>query len=409
MKFVLDQLTKCSGRLGLLTNIERLPDKSFNTPLLLYLNPQLSREVLELSGFDLSNFAICLPIQNVEQMEKPVSAFKKGISKFVGLEECLTFISVRDSSEFASGNNDRGSVPIFKKAGKVNITAERYMNMMETFKPDFFCTLADGDTWKDAPKKRVIKSVERSKEFLEICIQRLKKDDTKISQNMVITLTGGYSEWERNSMLEEIKSLQDISGGYLIDGLHRNGHDATKIDFQSLKDIVTHSLQAVPTEKLKIMMGAYNPITVLELISLGIDIFDSSFINLVTNTNRALIFNFDLSNPIKRCPEIDLMDIVYKEDFRPFVEGCECLACRQNTRAYCNHLLNTHELLGPMLLTIHNLFHYRQFFESVRVAIKDDRLPEMKKLIADQYESNELLNYEPLTENGKQKFISETA
>lgn len=45
MKFVLESVTKCSGRLGLLTNIERLPDKTFRTPLLLFLNPQLSREV----------------------------------------------------------------------------------------------------------------------------------------------------------------------------------------------------------------------------------------------------------------------------------------------------------------------------------------------------------------------------
>lgn len=45
MKFVLESVSKCSGRLGVFTNIERLPDRTFKTPLLLYLNPQLSREV----------------------------------------------------------------------------------------------------------------------------------------------------------------------------------------------------------------------------------------------------------------------------------------------------------------------------------------------------------------------------
>lgn len=45
MKFVLESVTKCSGRLGLFTKIERLPEKTFKTPLMLFTNPQLSREV----------------------------------------------------------------------------------------------------------------------------------------------------------------------------------------------------------------------------------------------------------------------------------------------------------------------------------------------------------------------------
>lgn len=45
MKFVIETASKCSGRLGLLTSIERLPEALFRTPLLLYLNPQLTREV----------------------------------------------------------------------------------------------------------------------------------------------------------------------------------------------------------------------------------------------------------------------------------------------------------------------------------------------------------------------------
>lgn len=45
MKFVLETVSKCSGRLGLFTGIERLPEKSFKTPMALLLNPQLSREV----------------------------------------------------------------------------------------------------------------------------------------------------------------------------------------------------------------------------------------------------------------------------------------------------------------------------------------------------------------------------
>lgn len=49
MKFVLESASKCSGRLGHLTNIERIPNAMFKTPLLLYVNPQLSAEVSKIT------------------------------------------------------------------------------------------------------------------------------------------------------------------------------------------------------------------------------------------------------------------------------------------------------------------------------------------------------------------------
>ena len=78
----------------------------------------------------------------------------------------------------------------------------------------------------------------------------------------------------------------------------------------------------------------------------------------------------------------------YKDDFSPFVESCECLACKQHSKAYTNHLLITKELLGPMLLTIHNLHHYQKFFEAIHKCIRDDRLAELKELIEMQYKKN---------------------
>lgn len=75
----------------------------------------------------------------------------------------------------------------------------------------------------------------------------------------------------------------------------------------------------------------------------------------------------------------------YKNDFTPFAENCDCHACKNHTKAYTNHLLVTRELLGPMLLTIHNLHHYKRFFEVIRKCIKNDKLHELTTLVADQY------------------------
>lgn len=196
-------------------------------------------------------------------------------------------------------------------------------------------------------------------------------------------------------MAEHLKQHDDAIGGYFIDGLHRNGHEATSLEVEDLKEIVSYTSALLPADKLKVMLGAYLPHVTLELIMLGVDIFDSSLVNLVTNANRAFVFNFNLSDSVKRFPEIDLMDSKFKDDFAPFVEGCQCLACRKHTRAYTNHLLKTHELLGPMLLTIHNFHHYQRFFEAIREAIKGKQLPKLLELVADQYrESKDILTYE---------------
>lgn len=86
------------------------------------------------------------------------------------------------------------------------------------------------------------------------------------------------------------------------------------------------------------------------------------------------------------------------------MNDCDCLACKNHTKAYVNHLLITRELLGPMLLTIHNLHYYKKFFEAIRECIKNDKLNDLLTLVKEQYEENgHDLNYEPIVKEEVQK------
>lgn len=230
--------------------------------------------------------------------------------------------------------------------------------------------------------------------FLE-CLERKKASASLSNSSMIACVVGAYNEFERKKMVEQLKAFDDDISGYFIDGLHRNGHEATSINVPLFKQIVGNTVSMLPNDKMKIIFGAYLPHITLELVSMGVDIFDTSFVNLVTNANRAIVFNYNLKDPKKVFPEIDLADSKYREDFTPFVENCPCYACRKHTRAYTNHLLNTRELLGPMLLSIHNLYHYMSFFEAVRDAIRNDKLQELLKLIGEQYQEASELNYKP--------------
>ena len=68
----------------------------------------------------------------------------------------------------------------------------------------------------------------------------------------------------------------------------------------------------------------------------------------------------------------------YKADFSPLEEKCDCYACRNFTRAYIRHLLNAGEILGGVLLSIHNIRHTIRMMERARRAILDGCFPEFK-------------------------------
>ena len=62
----------------------------------------------------------------------------------------------------------------------------------------------------------------------------------------------------------------------------------------------------------------------------------------------------------------------YKEDFTPLDPQCSCYTCQNFTRAYLNHLLRSGEMLGFILLSIHNLHELINFTNKIRQAILND-------------------------------------
>jgi queuine tRNA-ribosyltransferase len=57
------------------------------------------------------------------------------------------------------------------------------------------------------------------------------------------------------------------------------------------------------------------------------------------------------------------------DDGAPLDEACGCLCCTRHTRAYLHHLFRAGEMLGPMLLTMHNLSYYQALMQGARRAI----------------------------------------
>ena len=106
----------------------------------------------------------------------------------------------------------------------------------------------------------------------------------------------------------------------------------------------------------------------LEAVQAGIDMFDATFIMWTTEMGHALQMTLGdgTSTATAAYSVIDLWSVDGRKDFTPFVANCQCFACTRHTRAYCHHLLQTHEMLAHVLLMCHNAYQYEQFFAQIR-------------------------------------------
>ncbi len=75
----------------------------------------------------------------------------------------------------------------------------------------------------------------------------------------------------------------------------------------------------------------------------------------------------------------------WKADTRPIDESCDCYTCRNFSRAYVRHLLNVNEMLGPRLVTVHNIHTYMTFMQDMRDAIRNGSFDEFRRTFESDY------------------------
>jgi queuine tRNA-ribosyltransferase len=182
-------------------------------------------------------------------------------------------------------------------------------------------------------KEDVATAVRRSADWAARCQEAHSRKD----QSLFGIVQGGVFEDLRLESVERIAPL-DLPGygigGYSVGEPH---------------DLMLESLGAVcdalPANKPRYLMGVGNPTTLLRAIGLGVDMFDCV---LPTRTAR-------LGTAFSSAGRMNLRNAQYARDFGPLDPSCGCSTCTQYTRAYLRHLVTTKEMLGPILLSVHNL------------------------------------------------------
>ena len=105
--------------------------------------------------------------------------------------------------------------------------------------------------------------------------------------------------------------------------------------------------RALPDDRPRYLMGVGNPTTLVRAVGEGVDMFDCV---LPTRTAR-------MGTAFSSQGRMNMRNAKYTRDFTPLDPECMCPTCQNHTRAYIRHLVKQDEMLGGILLSIHNL-HY---------------------------------------------------
>jgi len=379
-------------RLGTLFNSE----SQIDTPSLMFYTkygsvPHISREIFEKiipNDQALFNF----PLSTSFNFYEPVKQYKQGLNKFVGLENYFSCCSITDYADVTpQGYSQKDRVSIKTKGGNQLVDYNQYMDMMEVFKPSIYVTLCISDVNIDSSPSAIEKSVNISNRLFKSCLDRHHQSEALKNSRVIAPIQGGYNIQERIRSALFLSEFDVL--GFLFDGFFTNGTNVNTIPSDLILPVVKKTMEHLPNDKMKIIFGPWSPTLIIDLINSGIDIFDTTYPYLTTARNAALVFNYDLKykneSIVMNIPEyvfdetidafnnyeICLTDKSYFKSFKPIKDSCTCLTCKKHTRAYVHHLLVSNELLGSILLSIHNLHYFHQFFKDIReLLLKNSQL-----------------------------------
>jgi queuine tRNA-ribosyltransferase len=163
---------------------------------------------------------------------------------------------------------------------------------------------------------------------------------------------GGVDPELRRRSIDEITSLG--FDGYALGGLLVGEERDVRLD------TVAWAAPLLPADRPRYFMGIGDPAGMLDVIERGVDMFDCVLPTRMGRTGSALTWE----------GRLNLRNAAFTRDERPLDEDCGCPACSRFSRAYLRHLVNQQELLGLILLSIHNVRFLLDVTAGARAAIE---------------------------------------
>lgn len=199
------------------------------------------------------------------------------------------------------------------------------------------------------PQQRLKQAVERTIRWAEQCKAAHGND-----RQMLFGIVQGGVDLTLRSRCAEALVPMDFDG-YAIGGLSvGEGHDL-------MTATVRHTAALLPVDKPRYLMGVGMPVDMVEAVRAGVDMFDC----VLPTRNGRNAFAFTADGPIR------MRNSAYAQDTGPIEADCPCPACRWFSRGAIRHFFNVGEMLGPILVSLHNLTYYQRLMTQIRKQIED--------------------------------------
>ncbi len=230
----------------------------------------------------------------------------------------------------------------------LELTPESATRIQQQLGADIFMCFDDCAP-ADATYEAVRQSLERTSAWAKRCREAWTNRDRQALFGIV---QGGLFTDLRTESAQAIGGL-DLPGNAI-------GGVSVGETPEEMERVVAHTAPLLPPAKPRYLMGVGRPEDILMAIGHGVDMFDC-----VMPTRCA-----------RNCPvftppgKLNHKNPRVSEDAGPIEAECDCYACRNFSRAYLRHLLIAGEMLGPILLTVHNVRFYLRLVEQARAAIQ---------------------------------------
>ena len=217
-----------------------------------------------------------------------------------------------------------------------------------------------------AEKADVAASTKLSWEWAERCLASHKRPD----QALFGINQGGM---HLDLRLESVRRLCDIeqrsvaAGGRRFDGFGIGGYSVGE-DHETMFETLGTVARALPDDRPRYLMGVGNPTTLVRAVGQGVDMFDCV---LPTRTGR-------MGTAFSSTGRMNLRNAKYTRDFGPLDPACTCSVCTQYSRAYIRHLVKQGEMLGGILLSMHNIHFLIDLMRRAREAVLADAYAEFE-------------------------------
>ncbi|RMH26849.1 MAG: tRNA guanosine(34) transglycosylase Tgt [Planctomycetota bacterium] len=209
--------------------------------------------------------------------------------------------------------------------------------------------------------RRLDEANERTVRWLERCASRHACSGLADRQALFGIVQGGLDPDRRRWSAQRVCAI-DLPG-YAIGGV------AVGEGPDQIERVVSLTAPLLPEDRPRYLMGVGYERDLVAAVRAGCDMFDCV---LPTRNGRN-------ANAFTRTGQVRLKNAAFAEDDRPIEPGCDCPACagwgdapRPFTRAYLRHLFLAQEMLGPILVSLHNLRHFQRLLLDIRAAIRED-------------------------------------